>query len=163
MYIRGEVLVGARGAEVGVIVAHLPVLTRFLFLGEVASEERTRPAAVSRMRSSQMGDLKSEGNAVASSGHRGESHRCSTLTTARLTRPPWLGEETSRERPQPAVKSPTPLSQKSDIKPVGNGHGGESDRCSKLTRADTTAPVARRRSITRTAQTSGRSTYPFAP
>jgi hypothetical protein len=203
--------VGAQGTEVGlVVVAHLQGLTCSSWLGELTSQEQLRAVVVTRIPSSQMSvinsegnaggssghggdsdrcrtvtradtsvtsqersqplvsrirsqrsDIKKEGNTVASSRHKGRSDRCSTPTTARLTCPPWLGEGTLQERPQPAVKSaPTPLSQKSDIKSVGNGHGGGSDRCSKPTRADT-APVARRRNITRTAQTTGRSTYPF--
>ena len=105
------------------------------------SQERPQ-ALVSRMRS-QRSDMRAEGNSVPSSGHRGGgSDRRSTPTTARLTRRPWLGAEAFQEKPKPVVKSLTPLSQKSDTKPVGNAgasseHGGGSDHCSTPTRADT--------------------------
>ncbi|KAN0136297.1 hypothetical protein V8E53_005902 [Lactarius tabidus] len=73
----------------------------------VISQEQLQPVALSRLRSSQRGVISSEGDAGGSSavGHRAEG--------------------TSQERPHPAVRSPTPSSQKSDIKPVGNGHRRE--------------------------------------
>ena len=136
-------MVGAQGTEVGpIIVAHLPGLTS-PWLGEVTSQEQHQPDA-SRIRS-QKSDIKSEGNIVAGSGHRGGgSDHCSTPTTARLTCLSWLGEGALQERPLPDAKSPTP-SQNSDINLVENGHGGGSNCCSQPTRADApldTPPVA---------------------
>jgi hypothetical protein len=61
--------------------AHLPELTRFPCLGEEASQEQPRPAAISRMRSSQRGDVHSRGGAGGSSGRRGGSDR-STSSSA---------------------------------------------------------------------------------
>ena len=111
------------------------------WLGDEMSQERPQPLE-SRMRS-QRSDMRAEENSVASSGRRGgESDRRSTPTTARLTRRPWLGDGVFQEQPKPVVKSPTPLSQKSDTKPVGNAgasseHRGGSDHCSTPTWADT--------------------------
>ena len=51
--------------------------------------------------------------------------------------------------------------EKGDIKSVRNGHGSRNDRCSKPTMAD--MPVARRRSIARTGQTSRGISYTFVP
>ena len=71
-------MVGAQGTGVGaIIVAHLPQLTCPPWLGEETSQEQHQPV-VSRIRS-QRSDIKSEGNIVASSGHRGGSNRCLTL------------------------------------------------------------------------------------
>ena len=128
-------MVGAQGTEVGtIIVAHYPGLTCPPWLEDVSSQEKHQPV-VSRMRS-QRSDMKIEGNMVASSGHRGGSDRCPTLS--RPDTPPWLGDEMSQERPQLVSRM---RSQRSDIKAEGNsvatsGHrGGGSDRRSTPTTA----------------------------
>ena len=104
-----------------------------------------RPPASSHINSGEMAGVSSE------SGLRGRSDRCTH--SLGLTRCPWLAEVTPQDRPLPAARSPTPSSQKSDIKLVGNTGGGSGRRsgsdCHRTpTRAD---PLARRRSITRTA------------
>jgi hypothetical protein len=119
--------------------------------GRATSQERPQSVVESRMRSSQS-DIKS-GEDVASSRHRRKSDRCGTPTTARLTRPPWPGEAL-QERPQQLAKSSTPLSQKRDIKSVGNGHGGGSNYFSTPTRTDLIPVGARRSNIARPAPTS---------
>ena len=124
-------MVGAQGTEVGAfIVAHLLGLKCPLWLGEVTSQEQHQPV-VSRI--SSQSNIKLEGNIVASSGHKGGSDCCSTLN--RPDTIPWPGDEAFQEQPKPVVKSRTPLSQKSDTKPVVNAgasseHGGGGDHCS---------------------------------
>jgi hypothetical protein len=131
--------------------------------GEVTSQGQLQPVSVSRIRSSQRADTNSGGDAGGNSGHRGGSDLYSTTTRADDV--PVLGGATLKEGSQLAVISPIRSSQRSVINTGGDaggssGYRGGSDRYGTPTRTDK-LPMARRRSIARTAQTSRGITYTF--